>query len=231
MATKTISVNWKDIHSNENITKWYLYGDLEDNHNLLSKEIFRTGISNDSDSAQIILEIDDFYDFMTSEDSPMRYANLSQIPVVQEFFNEKTYLDPYPDTSGTRPLNPNALVAGEYTLEQVRQHFTSEGNKLISKSYGLEQRNYGSGFTEDFKKRVYIWNSQAIHIGDLATFVVTEDGERYIKNAAPTIASDDFDYVGSSVATLGGKLSFVPNIDPMGIFSFPRSTWECIAKL
>lgn len=86
------SMTWQTLNSVGNITSLYLYGQFG-KPDLLSESIFRAGGS-------IGIEISNFYDFMTSSSSPMRYANLSQVPLVQLFFEVKTY-DPDPDINNT----------------------------------------------------------------------------------------------------------------------------------
>ena len=88
---KTINLNWQDL-TEENMTKLYLYGDLNDTHDLTSKDIHRDGSANDANSVQVSIELNNFYDYMSNSESPMRYANLSQIPVVDKFFNEKNII-------------------------------------------------------------------------------------------------------------------------------------------
>ena len=225
---KTIKLNWQDL-TEENITKLYLYGDLNDTHDLTSPEIHREGSSNDADSAQVNIELNNFYDYMTNPQSPMRYANLSQIPVVDKFFNEKnTIIIPpkYPDISGTVEMrdNVNRLQEGTYSLNEVREHFNDPENKHANnKHYTMQHMNIDP-LSKDYDKRVYVFNSQAIHLGNEAKFVVEPNGERYIKNAAPTIGSEDFDFVSREPHTLremavktGNDNYLIPNIDPLGI--------------
>ena len=78
--------------------------------------------------------------------------------------------------------------------------------------------------SSDYDKRVFVFNSQAIHLGNEAQFVVKANGERHIENAAPTIGSEDFDFVSKEPRTFkdtlvkaGNDNYLVPNIDPLGI--------------
>ena len=221
---KTINLNWQDL-TEENVTKLYLYGDLNNTHDLTSKDIHREGSANDASSAQVTIELNNFYDYMSNPESPMRYANLSQIPVVDKFFNEKnTIIIPpkYPDIPGTVEMRDNMdrLQEGTYSLNEVREHFNDDGYPFSMQHMKLDPSS------EDYDKRVYVFNSQAIHLGNEAQFVVKPNGERHIENAAPTIGSEDFDFVSKepssffSTGTLvkaGNDSYLVPNIDPLGI--------------
>ena len=208
---KIINLNWQDL-TPENITKLYLYGDLNNTHDLTSPKIHREGSSNDANSAQVTVKINNFYDYMTNPQSPLRYANLSQIPIVRRFFSEKRmYVHP--------KISPPMLPEGKYTLEQVQKHFQDNHvpTRLTYKYYGMQHMKMDPS-SKDYAKRVYVFNSQGIHLGKGAVFVVQPNGERYIKNAAPTIASEDFDFVSSNmIANYGNNRFLIPNIDPHGI--------------
>jgi len=227
---KKINLNWQDL-TEENITKLYLYGDLNTTHDLTSPEIHREGSSNDAHSAQVTVELNNFYDYMTNPQSPLKYANLSQIPIVDKFFTEKnTIIIPpkYPDISGTVEMRENIhrLPEGRYTLGEVQKHFYDpEDEHGVDKHHSLQHMKIDP-LSQDYDKRVYVFNSQAIHLGNEAKFVVEPNGERYIENTAPTIASEDFDFISrepsswfsTDMATkIGNEAYLIPNIDPLGI--------------
>ena len=231
---ETINLNWRDL-TEEKVTNLYLYGGLNE-HDLTSKNIHREGSSNDASSAQVTIELNNFYDYMTNEESPMRYANLSQIPVVEKFFNEPvdTFKQPlYPDIPATPEMihNFDALSEGKYSLDEVREHFDN-----VDKHYSLQHMNLDP-LSQDYDTRVYVFNSQAIHLGNEAQFVVKPNGERLIKNAAPTVGSEDFDFVTKepnsfiskeTLTNAGNEVYLIPNIDPLGIgrtvnISYPES--------
>jgi hypothetical protein len=221
---KKIKLNWQDL-TEENVTKLYLYGDLNNTHDLTSKDIHREGSANDASSAQVTIELNNFYDYMSNPESPMRYANLSQIPIVDKFFNEKnTIIIPpkYPDIPGTVEMRDNMdrLEEGTYSLNEVREHFNDDGYPFSMQHMNLDPSS------EDYHKRVYVFNSQTIHLGNEAQFVVKPNGERFIENAAPTIRSEDFDFVSrepssffskDTLVKAGNESYLVPNIDPLGI--------------
>jgi len=62
---ETIKLNWQDL-TEENVTKLYLYGDLNSTHDLTSKDIHREGSANDANSAQVTIELNNFYDYITT---------------------------------------------------------------------------------------------------------------------------------------------------------------------
>jgi len=62
---KTINLNWQDL-TEENITKLYLYGDLNATHDLTSQDIHREGSANDASTAQITVELNNFDDYMSN---------------------------------------------------------------------------------------------------------------------------------------------------------------------
>ena len=205
----TIKLNWQDL-TEENITRLYLYGDLNPLHDLTSQEIHREGSANDAGSAQVTVKLNNFYDYMTNDESPMRYANLSQIPIVQKFFNEQDLIfasPKYPDVPGTLAVSEEAytLPPGTYPLSAVQKHFFDPQDEHgVDKYHSLQHMNLDP-LSQDYDKRVYVFNSQTIHLGNEALFVVKENGERYIKNAAPTVASEDFDFVSREPSALLSK--------------------------
>ena len=220
---ETRKLNWQDL-AEENVTNLYLYGDLNE-HDLTSKEIHREGDANSADSVQVTIKLNNFYDYMTNDESPMRYANLSQIPVVEKFFKEEVDTfkqSPYPDISATPEMihNFDALSEGKYSLDEVREHFDN-----VDKHYSLQHMELDP-LSQDYDTRVYVFNSQAIHLGNTAQFVVKSNGERLIENAAPTISSENFDFVTKepdqflskeTLTNAGNDGYLVPNIDPLGI--------------
>jgi hypothetical protein len=86
-------MSWKDMTA-RNITEWYLYGENEKaptGDGFLDAKYIRSGKPNDSDNPAFTIGFtkEDFYDFMTDTSSPTRFASITQIPVVQKFFEEK----------------------------------------------------------------------------------------------------------------------------------------------
>jgi len=82
---KTINVSWRDLNS-ETITNYYLYGQATKPDTLVDDKWIRPGDSNDIADATITLRITDLYGFMNDSDAPGRFANGSQIPLIQNFF-------------------------------------------------------------------------------------------------------------------------------------------------
>ena len=225
-------MSWKDMTA-RNITEWYLYGEDEKaptGDGFLDAKYIRSGKPNDGDNPAFTIEFtkEDFYDFMTDTSSPTRFGSITQIPVVQKFFEEDIdwpdgeyyiYAKDIDDNLRKTNNNPNVKLINDMGSEW-------EGANTYD---GLTQYNYiDSSITneaeskKEYGERVHVWNSQAYHLSHEAMFVVTTDAQgnkiKSIKNYSLFIQnSDDFDFVGGFAGNIGTGLFSEPDIDPSGI--------------
>jgi Ca2+-binding RTX toxin-like protein len=105
-----------------------------------------------------------------------------------------------------------SLPTGSWSKADMGTYFGLPGYAILIRQYQLDD---GAG---DYAERVYVFNTGAFRIGDLAQFVVHPDGTREILNYSviPT-GSENFDFVGGDLVTNLGNAWLEDRIDPSHI--------------
>jgi Ca2+-binding RTX toxin-like protein len=155
------------------ITNLYLYGSITRPLSLATDAILRP---HDLD---VRIQVDVNY-YMTQ--GAGRFALGAQFEIVQKFF-------------ASTSLAPNTASDPYYTKEELDTLLGLGG------SYGLsiQQYNYSDG-TDDYRERVYIYNSTAFQLSDDVRFIVAADGTKRIENFAVSPRDDvqeNFDFASS----------------------------------
>ena len=193
--------------SAKEITNLYLYGQPTTPSNLEDDSLIR-----DSTVPNTIKEIDTS-EFM--ETGPGRFAVGSQFELVQKFFD--------PDFAVTSETDTEDKT---YTKEELAKEFG------LSDSYGWSMKQYhfvdSDENNEDYIERSYIWNSMSFQISDSAQFIVTPDGDKFIKDFGveprdrkkldkKVTPDENFDFVGGGRIAELSNAYLEPRIDPSKI--------------
>jgi Ca2+-binding RTX toxin-like protein len=91
----------------------------------------------------------------------------------------------------------------------------------LKSAYGYQNLDFTIPFQQafldvgqnDYANRMYVWNSQAVRLGDDTVF---DFDNRTMSDVTYRYVDEDFDFTGSSLATVGG-LVLQPNIDPYNL--------------
>ena len=188
----------------EQVTNLYLYGQVETPSDLTAESLVRnpgTGVSYQVDTL----------DYM--QNGPGRFASPAFFDIVQLFFSYATSLVP-PGTYNEHTLAAALKAAGVNT--PIR--------------FDLEQsQTYFSDSTDDYKDRVYIWNTTSYEIKDNrennpagTLFVINEDGTRFIQNLTIIPYTnpgqpENFDFNGGGINAYLGNPVLRRWIDPSDI--------------
>ncbi|MDE5083884.1 MAG: hypothetical protein O4859_22710 [Trichodesmium sp. St18_bin1] len=190
--------------SAKEITNLYLYGQPTTPSNLENDSLIR-----DSTVPNIIKEIDTS-EFM--ETGPGRFAVGSQFELVQKFFD--------PDFAVTSETDTEDKI---YTKEELAKEFgLSTYGWSTKQSYFLDPDEN----KQDYIERVYIWNNMSFQISDSAEFVVTPNGDKFIKNFGVEPRNrqtldgkpdENFDFVSAGISGGIANWYLEPRIDPSRI--------------
>ena len=139
--------------------------------------------------------------FSYMQEGSGRYAYASNAQVVQDFFDE----------SKTFPV-------GEWNKDQMQEilGYPSVDHQFDDWHFAITQSEIGSD-SSDYGIRSLIYNSTRFFLSEEATFVVNEDGSKYIKNMAIYPEGDDFNFIGGSWGAYLGNFYLENEIDPYNI--------------
>ena len=126
-------------------------------------------------------------DKMAYMQGPGRFANPSQIKIIEAFMNPWMH-----------PIS-NEIPPGEYTKDQMRKIMGMPNFPENTHSY---HQAWYSDHISDRMERTYIWGTTQIKINDEAKFIVESNGNRYIKNFALEPMKDNFDFQGNWLSNL-----------------------------
>jgi len=149
----------------------------------------------------------EFNAYMTT--GPGRFANASQISLVQNFFG----------------FNIPADLLGkskEFTLSQAMSFFGG------SDQYELMQSDFKGEGGQEWAERAYVFQTQAYRLNQNVIFCIDEYGNKTIKNFALMLRDEDFDFQSSTTGTQIGNFIIGDDIDPFAIgkkidFIYPHS--------
>lgn len=183
----------------KNLISYYLYGTVDkpdDYEARLRPDVTATNYA--STKLQI-----DAPDFMAN--GPGRYANLSQVPLIQVMLNEPSeipsYLAQY-NLSGRTVFTVADLRAGGLPLSDIEM--------------SLSQYQMDTG-SSDYVSRGYIWSSELFKLNDDAIIDLSDPANPVIKNVNLRPFNDNFDYFSSNPAIQVSNLSSMNTVDPYAI--------------
>lgn len=174
------------------IINLYLYGQISKPADLRSESVIRLPGAN-----PVHLDMD-AVSFMAA--GPGRFANASQIRLVQAFMGGGAFVFP---TTGVRQ---------EFNLDQAIAKFGGGKPQNLS----ILQSNYQDS-SNDLLMRAYVYQSSPYTIAKDAVFIIEADGTRHIENFAILPFTDDFDFNSGSLTSNIANRILKPRIDPTDI--------------
>ncbi|MDY3205838.1 MAG: calcium-binding protein, partial [Arcobacter sp.] len=174
------------------ITSYYLFGQTiapKGDELLDDKWVGR------SSPEAIVFSNSEFNEYMTS--GPGRFANASQISLVDNFFD------------WTIPAD----LLGESQTFTLTEAINAFGG---SYKQGLLQSDYKDEGGYEWAERVYLFETQTYALNQNVIFHIDENGNKYIENFAIMLQDEDFDFNGGFWSNIGNAI-IEPDVDPSGI--------------
>lgn len=183
----------------EDVVTYYLYGTNEIPENYGDR--LRPDAAVGSEIG-VTLQID-APNFMAS--GPGRYANISQVPLVQLLFSGSAGLIDF----------ENAFLSPGQTSISIAE-LLSKGLSLSDIEMSLTQYQMDAG-SNDYMLRGYVWSSELFRLNDDAIIDFGNPGQPVISNVCLRPFNDDFDYISDNSAIQLSNALSMDTVDPYAI--------------